>query len=66
MIMRTLKMCRLYKESFKGDVLLSSWAFIWKKYPHRCSGSVSGIIYFFIYVKPVSSRQAKHMFITTS
>ena len=59
-------MCRLYIESFKGDVLLSSCVFIWKKYLDRCFGSVNGIIYFFIYIKPVSSRQARHMFITTS
>ena len=66
MIMRTLKMCNLYKESFWGDVLISSCVFIWKKYPDGCSGSVSGIIYFCVYIKPVSSRQARHMFITRS
>ena len=32
MIMITLKMCSLYKGSSQGDVFLSSWVFIRKKY----------------------------------
>ena len=44
MIMATLKTCSLHKESFYGDVLLSSWMFTWKKYLDRLAGSVGGII----------------------
>ena len=40
MIMTTLKMRSLYKESSEGDVLLSSWVFVWKKYLDRRAGYV--------------------------
>ena len=64
MIMSILKMCSIHKENFNGDALLSTWVFIWKKYPDRRTGSVSGIIYFCIYKKSAPSRQTTQMFIT--
>ena len=60
MIMTTLKMCSLHKESFYGGILLTSWMFLWEKYPNRWAGSVSGIIYFSVYVKSVPSCQTRH------
>ena len=50
MIMITLKMCSLHKGSFDGDLLVSSCVFIRKNYPNRQAGSVSGIIYFYVYI----------------
>ena len=65
MTMTALKMCSLHKEIFYGDVLLSSWVFVWKKYPERWVSSVSGIIDFCVYIKSVPPRKTRYMFITT-
>ena len=62
MIMATLKMCILHKESFYGGILLTSWMFLWEKYPNRRAGSVSGIICFSVYVKSVPSCQTRHAY----
>ena len=67
MIMTTLKMCSLHKESFYGDVLLSSWVFIRKKYPDNTRWrSKRNKIFFCLYIfKSVPSCQTRHMFIAT-
>ena len=40
MIMKKLKMYSLYTGNSQSDVFLSSWVFIWKKYPDRRAASV--------------------------
>ena len=61
-----LKMCSLHKGSFYGDILDTFQQGVYReKYPYRLGGSVSGIIYFCVYIKSVPSRLTKHMFINT-
>ena len=47
MIMTTLKVCSFYKESFQGDILLSSWI---GDNPDRWAGSVDGIKILCVYI----------------
>ena len=58
-------MCNLYKGSSSDGMLLSSYVFTWKKYPDRRADAVSRIIYFCVYIKSVTSRQTRHMIMTT-
>ena len=59
MIMRTLKMCSLHKESFYGDIVAGCL--------YGKNILIGGLAqqYFCVYVKSVPSRQTRHMFTTT-
>ena len=57
MNMTTLEIGSLYKGSVYGDVLRSTWVFIWKKYADN--------ILLCLFHQTVLSRQTRHMFITT-
>ena len=57
MNMTALEIGSLYKGSVYGDVLRSSWVFVWKKYADN--------ILLCLFHQTVLSRQTRHMFITT-
>ena len=49
------------KEVFKVTYYFLAGFFYGKKYPDKRAGSVSGIIYFCVYIKYVSSRRTRHI-----